>query len=90
MTFNDHVRPGPPDPAWNDAAYAGCKAWLGGWRQIHGSDVPPPPMAVARSIGDTAVSLMRQGVPRSDLVRLMWAAGQDGLAVDPAMLEVDG
>lgn len=71
------------DQPWNDDAFAGCKAWLAGWRQTHGAAVnPPKDRHLMTAVGMDAVKLMADGVPRADLCRLMWAAGRDGSLVD--------
>lgn len=66
------------DRAWeSDAAHQACMAWLEGWRQTHGADQPPP-VGMARAVGETTRRLTAEGVSRVELARLMWAAGRDG------------
>jgi hypothetical protein len=76
----------PPDPDWDDDALAGCRAWLGGWRQSNGTAAnPPKDRHLIAAVGRDAVRLMRDGVPRAELCRLMWAAGRDGVTLDVSL-----
>lgn len=69
----------PPDKAWDDDALAGCHSWIAGWRQTHGHDTnPPKDRHLIAAVGRDAIGLMRAGVVRIELCRLMWAAGRDG------------
>lgn len=70
----------------DDLAFVGCQAWIGGWRQTHGPDAPPPhDWRLIAAVGRDAVQLCRDGVTHAELSRLMWAAGRDGtpLGVHP-------
>ena len=59
----------------DDDATQGCLSWLQGW--CEGSQAAPRDITVMARVGARAIWLMRQGVPRAELQRLMWAGGRD-------------
>jgi hypothetical protein len=74
---------GPLDAALADDAFYGVQSWVDGWRQTHGSGGPlPPDYRLMERVGRDAVLLMREGVPRVQLSKLMWAAGRDGVPLN--------
>jgi len=62
-------------PREDDDATQGCLSWLQGW--CEGSQAAPRDITVMARVGARAIWLMRQGVPRAELQRLMWAGGRD-------------
>jgi hypothetical protein len=73
----------PVDRSMDDDALDGIRAWIDGWRQTHPE---AGPLRVGdrlmAQVGRDAVALMREGVPRTQLSRLMWAAGRDGVPLN--------
>lgn len=69
-----------PERAWEgDDVHNACQAWLVGWRQTHGEEQAAP-WSLVRDVGESARRLSTSGIGRVELARLMWAAGQDGVA----------
>lgn len=75
-----------PDERATDDIEFGCRAWLGGWRQVQGEHGEPP-FRLALAVAHAARSWAATGVGRTELARIMWQAGRDLIQLLPPGVE---